>query len=166
VGDPKVRRIAACCLFLLLGSPHSTLSPSNLADPGHIAAHRDRGEITLWGRVVAEPDIRDTTNLRLALVRVRIDAEQHQVVAKSWCEPRVTRHTCTTTNLRLWREKRRNPSINSSRSVICLVSGSSLVVRQSRVRCTLGPKRKRPSSSEGPQPTRSRALSARAIYLL
>jgi hypothetical protein len=72
--DPSVRRIAACGLFLLLGSARYTLSLPSLADPGHIAANTDQGEITLWGRVVGEPDVRDSyTNLRLAVDRVRID---------------------------------------------------------------------------------------------
>jgi hypothetical protein len=78
--DAKVRRIAACGLFLLLGSLRYTLSLPNLTDPGHIAAYRDQGEVTLWGRAVGEPNVRDTyTNLRLAVDRVRIEDGEHLV---------------------------------------------------------------------------------------
>lgn len=78
--DPKARRIAVCGLFLLLGSVRYTLSLPNLSDPGHIAAYTDQGWITVWGRVVGEPDARDTTtNLRLAVDRVRIDGQEHRV---------------------------------------------------------------------------------------
>jgi len=78
--DAKVRQIAACGLFLLLGSLRYTLSLPELSDPGHITAYRDQGEITLWGQVVGEPDVRDTyTNLRLAVDRVRIEEEEHRV---------------------------------------------------------------------------------------
>jgi competence protein ComEC len=81
--DSKVRRIAACGLFLLLGSARYTLSLPELSDPSHIAAYRDQGEVTLWGRVVGEPDVRDTyTNLRFAVDRVRIDDEEHLVKGK------------------------------------------------------------------------------------
>ncbi len=75
-----MRRIAACGLFLLLGSLPYTFSLPDLSDPGHIAAYRDQGEVTLWGRVVGEPDVRDTyTNLRLAVDRAQIEDEEHQV---------------------------------------------------------------------------------------
>jgi competence protein ComEC len=78
--DPRVRRIAVCCLFLLLGSVRYTLALPDLADPGHIAAHRDQGEVTLWGKVGGEPDVRDTyTNLRLAVNRVQVEEEEHLV---------------------------------------------------------------------------------------
>ena len=78
--DSKVRRIAACGLFLLLGSARYTLSLPDLDSPGHIAAYRDQGEVTLWGRAIGAPDVRDTyTNLRLAVDRVRIDDEEHLV---------------------------------------------------------------------------------------
>lgn len=78
--DPGVRRIAACGLFLLLGSVRYTLSLPDLSDPSHIAAYTDRGWVTLWGRVVGEPDVRDTyTNLRLAVDRVKIEGEKHPV---------------------------------------------------------------------------------------
>jgi hypothetical protein len=78
--DPEVRRIAACGLFLLLGSLRRTLSLPDLSDPGHIAAYTDRGWVTLWGRVIGEPDVRDThTNLRLAVDRVQIEAEEYSV---------------------------------------------------------------------------------------
>jgi len=78
--DPKVHRIAACGLFLLLGSLRYTLSLPDLSDPSYIVAYRDQGEVTLWGRVVGEPDVRDTyTNLRLAVDRVRIEGKEHAV---------------------------------------------------------------------------------------
>jgi competence protein ComEC len=81
--DPDARRLAACGLFLLLGSLRYTLSLPDLADPGYIAAYRDQGEVTLWGRVVGEPDVRDTyTNLRLAVDRVQIEDEEHLVKGK------------------------------------------------------------------------------------
>jgi hypothetical protein len=81
--DPKVRRIAACGLFLLLGSLSYTLSLPDLSDPGHIAAYRDEWEVTLWGRVIGEPDVRDTyTNLRLAVDRVWIAEEEYLVQGK------------------------------------------------------------------------------------
>jgi competence protein ComEC len=81
--DAKVRRIAACGLFLLLGSLRYTLSLPNLSDPGHIAAYRDQDEVILRGRVAAEPDVRDTyTNLRLAVDQVRIEGEEHRVRGK------------------------------------------------------------------------------------
>jgi hypothetical protein len=82
--DPKARRVAACGLFLLLGLLRYTLSLPNLSDPGHIAAYRDRGQAILWGRVVGEPDVRDTyTNLRLAVDRVRIEREDHSHSSES-----------------------------------------------------------------------------------
>jgi len=82
-GEPKVRRIAACGLFLLLGSLRYTLSLPDLSDPGHIAAYTDQGEVTLWGRVVDEPDVRDTyTSLRLAVDRVQIEGKEHLVKGK------------------------------------------------------------------------------------
>jgi hypothetical protein len=62
--DPSVPRIAASGLFLVLGSLCHTLSLPDLSDPGHIAAYRDHGEVTLRGRVVREPDVRDTHVLR------------------------------------------------------------------------------------------------------
>lgn len=75
--DAKVRQIAPGGLFLLLGSLRYTLSLPDLADPGHIAAYRDRGWVTVWGRVVGEPEVRDThTNLRLAVDRVVVGAEE------------------------------------------------------------------------------------------
>jgi competence protein ComEC len=78
--DAEVRRIAACGLFLLLGSARYTLSLPNLSDPGHIAAYRDQGWITLQGRMVGEPDVRDTyTNLRLAVDRVQVEDEVNVV---------------------------------------------------------------------------------------
>ena len=78
--DPDARRIAACGLFLLLGSVRYTLSLPDLADPGHIAAYTDQGWVTVWGRVVGEPDVRDTyTNLRLAVDRVEIEGQELQV---------------------------------------------------------------------------------------
>jgi hypothetical protein len=78
--DAKVRRITACGLFLLLGSARYAIPLPDLADPGHIAAYRDQGEVTLWGRVDGEPDVRDTyTNLRLAMDRVRIEDTEHLV---------------------------------------------------------------------------------------
>jgi competence protein ComEC len=81
--DAKVRRIAACGLFLLLGSLRYTLSLPDLSDPDHIAAYRDQGEVTLCGRVVGEPDARDSyTNLRLAVHRVRIEGKGHLVKGK------------------------------------------------------------------------------------
>jgi competence protein ComEC len=81
--DPGVRRIAACGLFLLLGSARYTLSLPDLSDPSRIAAYTDQGEVILWGRVVGEPDVRDTyTNLRLAVDRVRIEDEEHLVKGK------------------------------------------------------------------------------------
>jgi hypothetical protein len=58
--EPKVRRIAACGLFLLLGSARHTLSLPDLSHPGRIAAYRDQGEVTLSGTGVREPDVRDT----------------------------------------------------------------------------------------------------------
>jgi len=77
---PKARRTATCGLFLLLGSIRYTLSLPDLSDPDHIAAYRDQGEVILWGRVVSEPDVRDTyTNLRLAVDRVRIEEKEHPV---------------------------------------------------------------------------------------
>ena len=70
---PKVRRTATRGLFLLIASVHHTLSLPNLSDPGHIAKvqelhpHTDHDEVILGGRVVGEPDVRDTyTNLRSA----------------------------------------------------------------------------------------------------
>ena len=85
--DAEVRRIAACGLFLLLGSARYTLSLPDLADPGHIAKaqalrpYTDRGWVTLWGTVVGEPEVRDTyTNLRLAVDRVQIEGEEHSVI--------------------------------------------------------------------------------------
>ena len=81
--DPRVRRIASCGLFLLLGSLRYTLSLPDLTDPGHIAAYTGRGQVILWGRVVGEPDVRDTyTNLRMAVDRVRIEKEEHLVKGK------------------------------------------------------------------------------------
>jgi hypothetical protein len=78
--DPGVRRIAACGLFLLLGSVRYALSLPDLSDPVHVAAYRDQGEVVLRGRVVGEPDVRDTyTNLCLAVDRVQIDEEEHRV---------------------------------------------------------------------------------------
>jgi competence protein ComEC len=78
--DAKVRRIAFCRLFLLLGSLRYTLSLPDLSDPGHIAAYRDQGSVTLRGQVVGEADVRDTyTNLRLAEDRVEIEEEEHRV---------------------------------------------------------------------------------------
>jgi competence protein ComEC len=78
--DAKARRIAACGLFLLLGSARYALSLPNLSDPGHIAAYRDQGEVTLWGKVAGEPDVRDTyTNLRVAVDRVEIEDAEHLV---------------------------------------------------------------------------------------
>jgi len=78
--DPKVRQIAACGLFLLLGSTRYTLSLPELADPGHIAAYRDQGPVALGGRVVGELDVRDTyTNLRLVVDRVQTEQEEHLV---------------------------------------------------------------------------------------
>jgi len=80
--DSKVRQIAACGLFLLVGSARYTLSLPDLSDPGHIAKVQelhpdtDRGEITLWGRVIREPHVRGTcTSLRLAVDQVRIEKE-------------------------------------------------------------------------------------------
>ena len=82
--DAKVRRMAACGLFLLLGSLRYAVSLPDLSDPGHIAAYRDQGEVTLWGKVVGEPDVRDTyTNLRLAVDRVRIEKEDHSHSSES-----------------------------------------------------------------------------------
>ena len=79
--DPKVRQIAACGLFLLLGSVRYTLSLPDLSGPGHIAAYRDQGNVILRGRVHGEPDVRDThTNLRLAVDRVQIEREDHSVI--------------------------------------------------------------------------------------
>jgi len=81
--DTKARRIFACGLFLLLGSLRYTLSLPDPSDPGHIAAYRDQGEVTPWGRVVTEPDVRDThTNLRLAVDRVQIEEKEHLVKGK------------------------------------------------------------------------------------
>lgn len=78
--DPKVQRTYACGLFLLLGSARYTLSLPDLDDPRHVAAYRDRGLVTLWGRVVGEPDVRDTyTNLRLAVDRMAIEEEERSV---------------------------------------------------------------------------------------
>jgi len=78
--DPGVRRIAICALFFLLGLVRYTLSLPDLADPGHIAAYSDQGWVTLWGRVVGEPDVRDTyTNLRLAVDRVEVEGEERAV---------------------------------------------------------------------------------------
>jgi competence protein ComEC len=78
--DPKARRIAACVLFLLLGSLCYTLSLPSLSDPGHIAAYRDQGEVILRRRIVGEPDARETyTNLRLAVDQVQIEDEEHSV---------------------------------------------------------------------------------------
>jgi len=81
--DSKVRRIAACGLFLLLGSLRYTLSLPHLHDPSHIAAYRDRGWVTLRGRVVEEPDVRDTyTDLRLRVDQVKVEGERHPVRGK------------------------------------------------------------------------------------
>jgi competence protein ComEC len=78
--DPKVRRLAACGLFLLLGSLRYTLSLPDLATPSHIAAYVDRGEVILWGNVANEPDVRDTyTNLYLAVHRVLIRNDERPV---------------------------------------------------------------------------------------
>ncbi|MEA3345581.1 MAG: DNA internalization-related competence protein ComEC/Rec2 [Chloroflexota bacterium] len=78
--DPPGRRLAACGLFLLLGSARYTLFLPDLDDPSHIAAYTDRGWVTLRGRVVREPDVRDEyTNLSLAVKRVRIEGQAHQV---------------------------------------------------------------------------------------
>jgi predicted membrane metal-binding protein len=81
--DPKVPQIAACGLFLLLGSLRYTLSLPDVSDPSHIAAYADQGEVILWGRVVGEPDVRDTyTNLRVAVERVQLEDEGHLVKGK------------------------------------------------------------------------------------
>jgi competence protein ComEC len=81
--DPKVRQVAACGLFLLLGSTRYTISLPDLSDPDHVAAYRDQGEVTLWGMVVEEPDVRDTyTNLRLMVDRVQVGDEEHRVTGK------------------------------------------------------------------------------------
>ena len=78
--DPRIRRISACGLFLLLGSLRYTLSLPHLADPGHIAAYVDQGRVTIRGVVADEPDVRDTyTNLRLAADWVEIKGEGHPV---------------------------------------------------------------------------------------
>jgi hypothetical protein len=78
--DPKVRGIAVCGLFLLLGSLRYTLSLPDLPDPGHIVAYGGREQVTLWGHIVREPDAGDTyTNLRLAVDRVPIEDEEHPV---------------------------------------------------------------------------------------
>jgi hypothetical protein len=87
--DRKVRRTAACGLFLLLGSLRYTLSLPALSDLSHIAAHRDQGKVTLGGRVVGGPGVRDTyTNLRLTVDRVRIEDEEHWAIT---LEPTVRR---------------------------------------------------------------------------
>jgi hypothetical protein len=78
--DAKVRRIAACGLFLLLGSLRYTASVPDLANPGHVAAHRDRRRVTVWGTVAEEPHVRDAyTNLRLPVDRPQIEDEKHLV---------------------------------------------------------------------------------------
>ena len=75
-----MRRIAACGVLLLLGSVRYTLSLADLADPGNVAAYTDQGRVSLRGRVVGEPDVRDTyTNLRLDVDRVQIEGEEHGV---------------------------------------------------------------------------------------
>jgi hypothetical protein len=81
--DAKVRRIAARGLFLLLGSLRYTLFLPDLSDFRHVAAYRDQAQVTLWGRVIGEPDVRDTyANLRLVVDRVRIEDEEHLVKGK------------------------------------------------------------------------------------
>ena len=78
--DAYVRRLAACGLFLLLGSVRYTLSLPDLTDPGHIAAYADQGEVLLWGSVADDPDVRDTyTSLHLAVDRVQTQDEEHLV---------------------------------------------------------------------------------------
>ena len=78
-----MRQVPASGLLLFLRSAGHTFSLPDPSDPNHIAAYRDHGPVALWGRVVHEPDVRDScTNLRLAVDRVQIEEEEHQARSK------------------------------------------------------------------------------------
>ena len=61
-------------------SPFLTLRLGHIAKAQALCPYTDQGWITLWSRVVGEPDVRDTyTNLRLATDRVEIEGQEQAV---------------------------------------------------------------------------------------
>jgi competence protein ComEC len=74
--NARLRLAALCALFLLIGALRYTLARPRFTAHS-VSAYNDRGEVTLTGVVVAEPDVRDAyTNLRLRAETLALEDER------------------------------------------------------------------------------------------
>lgn len=77
--DRRVRLLAGCGLFLILGAGRYLLAVPHF-DEDDLAAYNDQGCVTLQGVVAGEPDVRGTyTNLRLRVDHLLIENASHTV---------------------------------------------------------------------------------------
>ena len=77
--DRRVRLLAGCGLFLILGAGRYLLAVPHFGEDA-LATYNDQGCVTLQGVVVGEPDVRGSyTNLRLRVDHLLIENASHTV---------------------------------------------------------------------------------------